>query len=179
MARIDAKSDRTVTVTDDMGRQLEKFAFDMKGIRSVKGMLQGLWALNPFSQGLSGRNGFSDVDAHCEIDGWSLVLEFKQSMRSMNQGQVMKAIRQAKYQRTCTWFIEGETNKPTKILQVNGGTVEGEVQVTELAYTDIERLRTSIKRWEEWARSNSLVKGDKTAEWEQVNLVLKQSREVI
>lgn len=176
MARIDEQLDRTVIVQDGIGKQLEKFQFDIRGMRSLKGMLQGLWSLNPFSQGLSGRNGFSDVDAHTEIDGWGLVLEFKQNLGGLNQGQVMKAIRQAKFQRTCTWFIQGETDKPVKVLQVNGGLVEGEVQVCDVLDTSIEDLRKRISNWESWARANSLVKGNKTEEWAQVSEVIAKAR---
>jgi hypothetical protein len=176
VARVDAQNERTVIVQNDMGKQLEKFQFDIRGMRSLKGMLQGLWSLNPFSQGLSGRNGFSDVDAHTEIDGRSLVLEFKQSLYSMNQGQVMKAVRQAKFQKTSTWFIEGETNKPTKIVAINETGVEGGVRITEVEVTDMDDIRKRIAKWEAWARENSLVKGAKTAEWEIVNEVIAKCK---
>lgn len=176
MARIDAQTDRTVIVQDELGKQLEKFSFDIRGMRSLKGMLQGLWSLNPFSQGLSGRNGFSDVDAHTEIDGHSLCLEFKQSLYTLNKGQVMKAVRQAKFQRTCTWFIEGETDKPTKIIQVNVGGTDGGVRVSEVEVTSIEDMRNRISRWESYARDNSLVKGNKTTEWNQVNEIISKAK---
>jgi hypothetical protein len=176
MARVDEHGERTVTVTNEFDKIVEKFKFNIVGMRSIKGMIQGLWSLNPFSAGLSGRNGFSDVDAHTEIDGRSLVLEFKQSLYVMNKGQVMKAIRQAKFQKTCTWFIEGETDKPTKIIQINETGLEGKVVISQVFDTNMESLIERIGRWEEWARNHSLVKGNKTEEWNQVNEVISRCR---
>lgn len=169
MARIDAQGDRTVIVENEYGMMLEKFKFNMNGIRSLKGMFQGLWSLNPFSKALSGKNGFTDVDAHTEIDGHGLILEFKQSFQSLNKGQVMKAFRQAKYQKTCTWFIEGETDRPVRMVCINETGVEGEAQVTVVFDTDIDSIREDIEEWETWSRRHSMVKGNKAIEWADVN----------
>jgi hypothetical protein len=176
LSREDVKGVRTVIVEDEGGSKLERFTFGLKGIRSIKGLLQGLWSLNPFSEGLSGNNGFSDVDAHTEIDGRSLILEFKQTLRGMNKGQLLKAIRQAKFQKTCTWFIEGETDTPVRMIQVNENGIEGEYGVSELSETSIEGLQTSIRNWEKWAKANSLVKGKKSEEWNKVTEIIHTCR---
>ena len=173
MARIDANEVRDVIVQDSEGKVLERFKFGCTGIRTLKGMMQGLWSLNPFSVGLSGRNGFSDTDGHTEIDGRGLALEFKQSFKAMSKGQVMKAIRQAKFQKTCTWFIEGQTDSPVRIFCINETGVEGELRVVEVVATDIEDIQVRIKAWEKWAKQNSLVKGNKTEEWDKVNEIVK------
>lgn len=174
MARIDVSDIRDVIVQDADGQVIERFKFGCKGIRSLKGMVQGLWSLNPFSEALSGMNGFSDVDAHTEIDGRGLVLEFKKSFKAMNKGQVMKAIRQAKFQKTCTWFIEGETDNPVRILCINETGVEGELIVREVEETDMDKLHARIKAWETWAKKHSLVKGNKTQEWNLVTDIFKK-----
>lgn len=173
MSREEANSIRNVVVSDAEGTVLEKFKFGCTGIRSLKGMVQGLWSLNPFSVGLSGRNGFSDVDGHTEIDGRGLVLEFKQSFKAMSKGQVMKAIRQAKFQKTCTWFIEGQTDSPVRIFCINETGVEGELRVVEVVATNIEDVQVRIKSWEAWSKKHSLVKGNKTEEWDKVNEIVK------
>ena len=176
MAREDLQGVREVTVKDSDGKILECFDFAMAGIRSVKGMIQGLWSLNPFSQALSGRNGFSDIDAHTEICGHSLTLEFKQSFQSLNQGQVLKAIRQAKFQHTTTFFIEGETDSPKKWFYIYslGG---GEYLVSDVRSGDISTIKEAITAWEAKARKNSLVEyGGKTAEWQATNEIIAKAR---
>lgn len=174
MSRLDINDIRNVIVQDADGKVLERFKFGCRGIRSLKGMVQGLWSLNPFSEALSGMNGFSDVDAHTEIDGRGLVLEFKQSFKSMNKGQLMKAIRQAKFQKTCTWFIEGETDNPTRIFCINETGIEGELRVGEVEEINLEGVQARVKAWEQWAKKNSLVKGNKTAEWNMVSDIFKK-----
>lgn len=174
MAREDVNSIRNVIVQDADGKVVERFIFGCTGIRSLKGMMQGLWSLNQFSEALSGRNGFSDVDAHTEIDGRGLVLEFKRSFKGMNKGQLMKALRQAKFQKTCTWFIEGDTDKPVRIFCINETGVEGELRVGEVEETTLEELQARIKSWEAWAKANSPVKGNKTEEWNTVSSIFKK-----
>ena len=170
------KEERLVIVQGENNEVLERFRVKLNGIRSVKGLLQGLWTLAPFSKGLSGRNGFSDVDAHTEIDGRSLVLEFKQSFRGLNRGQVLKAIRMAKFQKTCTYFIEGNTDIPTRIFGVLETGVEGEYTVTDVYRTDIEDVQDRIRKWEKWSREHSLVKGNKTKEWEDTISIINKAR---
>lgn len=173
MARIDVNGIRNVIVQDPEGKVIERFSFGCTAIRSIKGMMQGLWSLNPFSEALSGMNGFADVDGHTELEGRSLVLEFKQSFKAMSKGQLMKAIRQAKFQKTCTWFIEGQTDNPVRIFCINETGVEGEVKLSEVEETDIERVRERIKNWEKWVKQNSLVKGNKTEDWNIVSSIFK------
>lgn len=176
--RQDAHGQRTVLVMDENGEQLEQFYFTMNNIRSVKGWIDGFWSLNPLSEALPKKNAFSDIDAHVEIDGHSLVLEFKRSLFKMNKGQTMKAVRQARFQRTSTWFIEGDTDKPQYMIQVNSTGVDGEFEISELMKVDMEEIRRLISEWEWWARKNSLVKGNKTAEWESVNEIIDRCFEV-
>lgn len=176
MAREDAQGLREVTVIGEDSTVLERFKFSMKGIRSIKGLIQGLWSLNPFSEALSGRNGFSDVDGHTEICGHGLVLEFKQSFQSLNQGQVLKAIRQAKFQHTTTFFIEGETDSPKKWFYIYslGG---GEYLVSDVRDGGISDIKEAITAWEAKARKNSLIEyGGKTAEWQATNDIIAKAR---
>jgi hypothetical protein len=163
---------------DEDGEQLEQFYFNMNNIRSVKNWIQGFWSLNPFSEALPKRNGFSDVDAHAEIDGHSLILEFKNSLFKMNKGQTMKALRQARFQRTSTWFIEGGTDNPKYMIQVNETGIEGEYEISELMKVDMDGIRDYIKQWEVWAKKHSLSKGNKTEEWEAVSEIIDRCFEV-
>lgn len=176
MSREDIHLEREVTVTSKDGIVLESFKFAIAGIRSVKGMIQGLWSLNPFSSALSGRNGFSDVDAHTEICGHGLVLEFKQSFRSLNQGQVLKAIRQAKFQHTTTFFIEGETDLPKRWFYIYA-LGNGEYMVSDVREGGYLEIDSAIKSWEQRARKNSLIEyGGKTAEWNATNDIIAKAR---
>jgi hypothetical protein len=169
MARSVEHGLRTVSVTNEEGKVLESGEIDLTAIKGVLGFLRGQWSLQPFGEGLSGRNGFGDVDAHTEIDGRGLVLEFKASFSRLTKGQVMKAIRQAKFQKTCTFFIEGETNEPKRIVCVNETGTEGEYRQTEVSATNMEDLIKRISEWERFAKDHSLVKGKKTGEWQEVN----------
>lgn len=176
MAREDSQGLREVHVIGEDGTVLEQFKFAMRGIRSVKGLIQGLWSLNPFSASLSGRNGFSDVDAHTEICGHGLVLEFKQSFQSLNQGQVLKAIRQAKFQHTTTFFIEGETDSPKRWFYIYS-LGKGEYLVSDVRSGSYLEIDSAIKAWEEKARKNSLIEyGGKTAEWQATNDIISKAR---
>lgn len=170
------EDERLVIVHDGNNEVLERFRVKLNGIRSVKGMLQGLWTLAPFSKGLSGRNGFSDVDAHVEIDGRSLILEFKQSFRGLNRGQVLKAIRQAKFQKTSTIFIEGDTDQPVRMFAILETGVEGRYHATDVCRTDLEDMQDRIRSWEKWAREHSLVKGHKTEEWNDTLIIMNNAR---
>lgn len=92
----------------------------------------------------------------------------------MTKGQLMKAIRQAKFQKTCTWFIEGQTDCPTRILCINETGVEGVIKISDVEETNIELIRNRIKNWELWVKKNSLVKGNKTEDWNTVSEVFKK-----
>lgn len=133
------------------------FDIDLKTIRSIKGFMKGVWSNEYINDAISGLNSFSDVDAHVERYGRSLFLEFKQSTESMNRGQVLKAIRQAKYQKTCTWFVFGETNNASQILKIDETGVEGEFKSSELLDIDMEELRKMISEWELFARRRKLI----------------------
>jgi hypothetical protein len=170
--RKDAHGQRTVLVMDENGEQLEQFYFNMNNIKSVQKWIEGFWSLNPLSEVLPKRTAFSDIDAHVEIDGHSLNLEFKRSLFKMNRGQTMKAVRQARFQRTTTFFIEGNTDQPGKLVIVGSTGIDGEIQISDLIPIDLDGLRDKISKWEKWARKNSLVKGNKTEEWEIVNDII-------
>lgn len=176
--RQDAHGKRTILVMDENGEQLEQFYFNMNNIRSVKHWIDGFWSLNPLSEALPKRNAFSDIDAHVEIDGHSLVLEFKRSLFKMNKGQTMKAVRQARFQRTTTFFIEGEQDEPKYMVIVASTDYDGEFHISELIPIDIDILRDYISRWEKWALENSLVKGNKTEEWAAVNEIIDRCHTV-
>jgi hypothetical protein len=96
-----------VTVTKD-GVNLEKFQANYPNIRTLKGFLNGQWNLEPFDECFKGANRLGDVDASLEMSGHTLLVEFKGAKGGMNKGQVLKAIRQAKYTKLVTFFVFGK-----------------------------------------------------------------------
>lgn len=173
MARVtEHKQTRTVTV--QLGEEVvEQFSFDLPYIRTLKGFLQGTWSLGEFGESMTGKNGFGDVDASTEIDGHTLILEFKQSFNKVDNGQVMKAIRQAKYGRTSTWFIEGDTNQPKRLYKVESTGTEGEFKMNGVLDVDMQTVCKHIADWEQWARRNSLTV-NKLKEWAEVREIRAQ-----
>ena len=157
-------SDSTVIVMKD-GVQVERFTVNLPCIRSLKGFLSGTWDLSLFKEAFPLRNRLSDVDGSIELNGHTLVLEFKQSNRAMTSGQVMKAIRQAKHSNICTLFIFGKTNNPVgyKLFTPN--------QLTpSYVEADLSKIINVMKQWVAYTEKNTLAE-NKTEEW---NLVREQ-----
>lgn len=169
---------RLITVQDEEGKQLEQFYFDMPKIRNVGHWVDGFWSFEPLNEALTKRLSFTDRDAHVEVDGHSLMFEFKRSFFKSNDGQLMTAVRQAKFQRTSTWFIEGDRNNPKYMVMINETGVDGGFWVSDLLPIDKESLNDYIRKWELWARKYSLVKGMKKADWDAVQDIKDRFHEV-
>jgi hypothetical protein len=142
------------------GKQLEKFVVNMPNIRSLKGFLKGAWNLATYDSCFPKKNRLGDVDGSIEINGHTLNVEFKESKWSMNRGQVLKAIRQAKYSGISTIFVFGKTNAPKAYLFFTPGNLQ-----PDTIECDEESLKVVLAEWADNTEANSLVE-DKTAEWE-------------
>ncbi|MFD9628662.1 hypothetical protein [Peribacillus muralis] len=151
-----------VTVTVD-GEQKEKFSVNLPGIRSLKGFLKGEWNLAAFDSCFPGRNRVGDVDGSIELNGHTLHIEFKDSKWSMNQGQVLKAIRQAKYSGIATIFVFGKTNVPREYLLFTPDNLQPDFVECEL-----EGLQTVLTDWARNTTTHCLIES-KTDEWKLVD----------
>jgi hypothetical protein len=169
---------RTIKVYDENGKQLESFKFNLDNIHNVQHYLNGFWSYEPFNEALTGRIKFSDVDGQVEANGHTLNLEFKNSLFSMNQGQAMKAVRQARFQKTSTFFIEGKQDEPRYLLKVNPTGMNGEFHVSDLIKADVNEIRQHITEWQKWTFKNSLVKGKRTEDWEAVKYIIDRCHEI-
>lgn len=163
--------DVIITVTKE-GKKLEQFRADYPNIRSLRGFLNGEWNLASFDNCFKGKNRLGDVDASIEMNGHTLLIEFKNARNGMNQGQVLKAIRQAKYSGITTIFVFGKRDNPEGYLVIspdageqgfrNSGYVEGDMK-------DVQELFTA---WALRAEKNNLVQ-NRTAEWDEVSKVMQ------
>lgn len=169
---------RVIIIQDEQGKELERFKYNMPQIRSIEHWINGFWDFTPFNEALKGRIKFSDVDSQVEVDGHSLVFEFKASLFKMNRGQAMTAIRQARFQRTTTLLIEGGKDDPKNMVTVSETGVEGEFEISGIIPVDMEKIQKFIARWQKWALKNSMVKGNKNVEWEAVNDIMDSCFEV-
>lgn len=143
---------RRVKVYEDNGSVRDTDVF-LPQIRDVIGFLQGVWDLNMYADCIEGASKFGDVDASTEVHGHTLHIEFKRSYDDLNNGQVVKAIRQARYSNITTLFVFGETNRPTHYIRFSPLDLNG----TGLRETNVTELRKVIKAWATWAKENSLV----------------------
>jgi hypothetical protein len=163
--------DVVISVVKD-GKKLEHFKGNLPNIRSLQGYLKGIWDFTILNDSFAGRNKLSDVDGSIELNGHTLMIEFKGARNGMNKGQVLKAIRQAKYSNITTMFIFGATNKPEAHLTIRPNKeVEAGYTSTGYVEADLEGVRKLCKDWSDWTKENSLVK-NKTAEWEEVSKVM-------
>lgn len=158
----------TVTRGDKV---LEKFLADYPNIRTLKGFLAGEWNLALFDKCFTGRNRFGDIDASIELGGNTLLVEFKGAKNGMNRGQVLKAVRQAKYSNITTIFVFGKRNQPEGYLLIKPDA-ESEKGFYNSGYrlTDLDGLCDLFSRWAKWAEENNRVES-KTAEWNDVQEV--------
>lgn len=163
--------DVVISVVKD-GVKKEHFKGDLPNIRTLQGYLKGIWDFNIFNDSFAGRNQLSDVDGSIELNGHTLLIEFKGARNGMNKGQVMKAIRQAKNSNITTMFIFGATNKPEAYCTIfpNKEAEEGYTS-TGLIEADLEEVNRLMKEWSDWTKRNSLVK-NKSAEWNEVNKIM-------
>lgn len=155
-----ALDNAVVTVTKD-GKQLEKFIVNLPNVRKLQSFLKGFWDFAEYHGAFPGRSRLADVDGSIELNGHTLHIEFKESSYAMTQGQILKAIRQAKHSNITTIFVFGKTDQPVKQLifspdQPDGGGYEESSK---------EILFTTLNRWAKWTKEHNLV-DDRSAEWE-------------
>lgn len=134
----------------------------LPNIRNLKGFLKGQWNLAAWDSCFPKRNRLGDVDGSVEIAGHTLHIEFKESKWSMNQGQVLKAIRQAKYSGITTIFVFGKTDTPSEYLKFTPDNLQ-----PDFMPCDKDSLHDLFTRWSNQAEENALVE-DKTLEWNLV-----------
>jgi hypothetical protein len=160
-----------VSVTKD-GKTVEKFMADYPNIRTLRGFLAGQWNLAPFDNCFKGRNRLGDVDASIELNGHTLLIEFKGAKNGMNKGQVLKAIRQAKYSNITTMFVFGKRDTPEAHLTIEpdadapkGYTCSGYVEA------DFKAVCEQFTLWANKTEENILVES-KSDEWNEVSEIL-------
>lgn len=161
-----------VVVTVARGdKQLEKFVADYPNIRTLKGFLAGEWDLSVYDSCFKGANRLGDVDASIELAGHTLLIEFKSAKGGMNKGQVLKAIRQAKYTGIMTIFVFGKRNAPEAYLKISPDDSEAGFRNSGYVLADADMVHDQFTRWAGWAEQNSLVQS-KTDEWAHVTEIL-------
>ncbi len=160
-----------VTVTIE-GKNKEKFYANYPNIRTLQGFLKGQWDLSLFDSSFKGRNRLGDVDASIELNGHTLLVEFKGAKNGMNKGQVLKAIRQAKNSNIVTIFVFGARNVPSGYLKI-APDAEGEKGFTSSGYQDasLEEINELFSDWSRYTEANNLVES-KTEEWNEVTAIL-------
>ena len=161
-----------VVVDQHTKKTTERFYANYPNIRTLQGFLKGEWDLSLFDSCFKGRNRLGDVDASIELNGHTLLIEFKGHKGGMNKGQVLKAIRQAKYSNITTMFIFGTRNSPEAYLTIAPDS-ESEKGFSNSGYieAELDEVRDEIKDWTRHTEANQLVKS-KTEEWEEVNKIM-------
>jgi hypothetical protein len=144
------------------GEVKEKFMVNLPNIRNLQGFLKGEWDLSLFDSAFPKRNRLGDVDGSVEINGYTLHVEFKASKYSMNRGQVLKAVRQAKYSNITSLFVFGKTNAPEEYLLFTPDNLQ-----PDYVPCDVDSLVQVMKQWSDWTNENNLVE-QRTTEWELV-----------
>jgi len=146
------QKERTVIVYEKgTGRTLEHVDVNLPAMRSIAGFLKGEWDLDAYSDCFGGKNRLGDIDASIEIDGHHLVIEFKEHKNSMNQGQLVKAIRMAEHCNTTTFFVFGQTNKPIEKLVISPKNPHG-----VFSRTNEEELKQLFSKWYSKAKLNPM-----------------------
>jgi hypothetical protein len=168
------RKERTVVVYEKgTGRTLEHVDINLPAMRSIGGFLNGEWNLDAYSDCFGGKNRLGDIDASIEIDGHHLVVEFKEHKNSMNAGQLVKAVRMAKYCNTTTFFVFGHTNKPIEKLIISPKNQKG-----EFSRTSEEELKQLFSRWFSKAKLNPVKKrAELNSDWRIAKQILSEVKE--
>ncbi|MED4128259.1 hypothetical protein [Shouchella miscanthi] len=144
--------ERTVIVYEkETGKTLEHTDINLPAMRSITGFSKGEWNLDAYADSFGGANRLGDIDASIEIDGHHLVIEFKEHKNSMNAGQLVKAIRLAKYANTTTVFVFGKTNASKEKIMIRPSNVKGWVSPT-----NEEDLKILFRKWYSYAKLNPM-----------------------
>ena len=86
-------------------------------------------------------------------------IEFKESKNSLTQGQVLKAINQAKFSNITTFFVFGKKDCPVEYLEFRPEELQPEyIECSE------ESLAAAFKAWSDYAEANPL-NLERTALW--------------
>ncbi|WP_042360676.1 hypothetical protein [Geomicrobium sp. JCM 19055] len=159
---------RQVTVVERNGEEYTE-NIHLPNIRNIIGFLKGTWDLTPYHSCFPDRNQLGDIDGSIELHGHTLHIEFKEDKNVLNSGQLVKAIRQAKYSNITTLFVFGKTNMPTEYIQFSPSRPKG----TGFKPITLASLRLLLKRWADHAEKESLVQNDQS-EWNIARKVLKE-----
>jgi hypothetical protein len=163
---------RTVKVYQN-GLLIEQTEVDLPAVRSIAGFLNGEWNLDIYADCFDGNNRLGDIDASIEIGGHLLLIEFKRDKTALNKGQILKAIRTAKYCKTTTVFVFGETNEPKELIAFTEENPYGE----GFQKTSVEDLKRRLRNWYKRAIYKSRVSDeDLKAEWEAVDKIMKEAQ---
>lgn len=150
---------RRIKVWEDNGK-VEETELYLPNIKSVVGFLNGTWNFSMYDDSFDGKSKLGDVDASIELFGHTLNIEFKRERTALTTGQIVKAIRQAKFSNITTLFVFGDTNRPVEYLRFSPNLLEG----TGFKPCDIMGLSKVLKDWNDWAKSNDLTSKTDT-EW--------------
>jgi hypothetical protein len=165
MEGISSMSLEDVVITVSKGGELkEKFLINLPNVRSLKGYLKGFWDFDIYNDAFPRKSKLSDVDGSIELEGHTLHVEFKESKYSMNRGQVLKAVRQAKYSNITTIFVIGKTDQPAQYISFTPDDGPEGVFISGYLECSQEILFMVLKNWAEWAKDHTLVTS-KTEEW--------------
>jgi hypothetical protein len=140
---------RRIKVWEDNGR-VEETELYLPNIKSVVGFLAGEWNLGMYDDCFDGKNRLGDIDANIEMYGHNLNIEFKKDRTALTTGQVVKAIRHAKFSSTTTLFVFGETNRPHEYLMFSPKNLEG----SGFVKSDTAGISKVLKKWNNWAKRN-------------------------
>lgn len=158
------------------GKRLEKFVANYPNLRSLKGFLAGEWNLALFDKCFKGNNRLGDIDASIELNGHTLLIEFKNGKNGMNRGQLLKAIRQAKHSNITTIFVFGKQDTPEGYLKIEPDAEQPKAfKNSGYMLASMDGLTDQFTRWAMKAEANNLVES-KTAEWTEVNAILAELR---
>lgn len=142
---------RRIKVWEDNGDVKETELY-LPNIKDVIGFLNGTWNFSMYDDSFDGKNKLGDVDASIEMFGHTLLIEFKRDRKALTQGQIVKAIRQAKHSGITSLFVFGDTNHPVEYLRFSPNKLEG----TGFIKCDTIGLSKVLRQWNDWAKRNSL-----------------------
>lgn len=152
-------------------KTVEKFIADYPNLRTLKGFLDGNWNLAAYDECFPGKNRLGDVDASMELEGHTLLIEFKGARNGMNKGQVLKAVRQAKNSGITTFFVFGKRDNPEEYLKIAPDDSEKGFTNSGIVLANKDMVIDQFARWAAWAKANSKVTS-KTDEWNEVTQIM-------
>lgn len=154
-------------------KQLEKFKANFPNLKSLRGFLSGEWDLSAFDKCFKGNNRLGDIDGSIELNGHTLVVEFKGAKNGMNKGQILKAIRMAKYSNIVTIFVFGKQNQPEAYLKITPAKNEKGFACSDYILADMDMIHDQLLRWADYTEKNNQVHS-KTEEWNEVSAVMSK-----